>query len=48
VLGVARDPRNARPDYFIELSWRDERVVAIRDFRYVRYILQEGGFESAG
>jgi RNA polymerase sigma factor (sigma-70 family) len=48
VLGVARDPRNAKPDYFIELSWRDERVVAIRDFRYVRYILQEGGFERAG
>ena len=47
VLGVMRDPQSTRPDYFIELSWRDERVVAIRDFRYVPYIAREAGFVFA-
>jgi RNA polymerase sigma factor (sigma-70 family) len=29
------------PSYFILLAWRDGRVVAIRDFRYVPYIATE-------
>ena len=41
VLAVFRDPAAVRPGYFIELSLRDERVAAIRDFRYVPYIGQE-------
>ncbi len=45
VLAVMSDDDAQRPRYFIELGWRDERVVAIRDFRYVSYIAQEGAFE---
>jgi RNA polymerase sigma-70 factor (ECF subfamily) len=45
VLAVRRDPQAARPDYFIELGWRDGQVAAIHDFRYVPYIAQECGFE---
>jgi RNA polymerase sigma-70 factor (ECF subfamily) len=47
VLAVMGDEAAQRPRYFIELGWRDERVVAIRDFRYVSYIAQEGAFELA-
>ena len=32
------------PRYFIALSWRDGKVTAIRDFRYVPYITQDGDF----
>jgi RNA polymerase sigma-70 factor (ECF subfamily) len=47
VLAVLSDDAAQRPRYFIELGWRDGRVVAIRDFRYVSYIAQEGTFELA-
>jgi RNA polymerase sigma factor (sigma-70 family) len=45
VLAVRRDPNTVDPDYFIELAWRDDHVVAIRDFRYVPYIGEECAFE---
>ena len=45
VLGAPADARETRPRYFIELGWRDGLVAAIRDFRYVPYIAQEGAFE---
>lgn len=32
---------DARPSYFIELEFADERVIAIKDFRYVPYILAD-------
>ena len=41
VLAVFRNPADVRPTYFIELTLRDERVAAIRDFRYVPYIGRE-------
>jgi len=47
VLAVLSDAAALRPRYFIELGWRDGHVVAIRDFRYVAYIAQEGAFELA-
>ena len=47
VLGVMRDAQGTRPDYFIELSWRDDCVIEIRDFRYVHYIAREAGFDRA-
>jgi len=34
-----------RPAYFILLSWDGERVVGIRDYRYVGYILREAEVE---
>jgi RNA polymerase sigma-70 factor (ECF subfamily) len=45
VLAVRRDPQAVMPSYFIELVWRGEQVVGIRDFRYVPYIAQECVFE---
>jgi len=49
VLAVLTDPPASRPRYFIELAWADDdRVVAIRDFRYVPYIVQDGLLEFAG
>ena len=45
VLAVLPDRHSAAPRYFVELTWRDDRITAIRDFRYVPYIAQEGAFE---
>jgi RNA polymerase sigma factor (sigma-70 family) len=48
VLAVrAATSDTGRPRYVIELTWDDERVTRIRDFRYVPYIVQEGRFELA-
>jgi RNA polymerase sigma factor (sigma-70 family) len=45
VLAVFRDPRDAHPGYFIELTITDGRVAAIHDFRYVPYIAKEAAIE---
>jgi RNA polymerase sigma-70 factor (ECF subfamily) len=45
VLAVRTGTEATAPRYFVELGWRQGRVVSIRDFRYVAYIAQEGGFE---
>jgi len=45
VLAVFRNPRDARPGYFIELTVVDGRIVAIHDFRYVPYIGREAAIE---
>ena len=36
-----RDTPDARPAYFIELGFRGDAIVSIRDFRYVPYILSD-------
>ncbi|HYQ41719.1 MAG TPA: sigma-70 family RNA polymerase sigma factor [Polyangiaceae bacterium] len=41
VIVVFRERNDPRPGYFIELEFADERVKAIKDFRYVPYILAE-------
>jgi RNA polymerase sigma-70 factor, ECF subfamily len=48
VLAVFRDARDARPDYFIELTVSDDRIAAIRDFRYVPYVGREADIQLAG
>jgi RNA polymerase sigma factor (sigma-70 family) len=46
VLAVCSSQAGATlPRYFIELGWRDAQVIAIRDFRYVPYIVQDAVFE---
>jgi RNA polymerase sigma-70 factor (ECF subfamily) len=45
VLAVFSAASDERPRYVIELSFIDDRVQLIRDFRYVPYITQEGTFE---
>jgi RNA polymerase sigma-70 factor (ECF subfamily) len=37
--------RTEKPSYFILLTWTDDRVSFIRDFRYVPYIAAEAEFE---
>ena len=34
-----------RPSYFILLQWSEERLVAIRDFRYARYATESAVLE---
>lgn len=48
VIGVYRGSSQLRPDYIISLDWRSDRVVFIRDYRYVPYLMQELAFEAAG
>jgi RNA polymerase sigma-70 factor, ECF subfamily len=45
VLAVYRDPDDARPGYFVELSFIDGRITLIRDFRYVPYIADDAEFD---
>lgn len=45
VLAVLPEPAATAPRYFVELRWREGRVVAIRDFRYVPYIARDAVFE---
>ena len=47
VVAPFRDPSDERPGYFIELTVGDGQVTAIRDFRYVPYILQDAAIELA-
>jgi RNA polymerase sigma-70 factor (ECF subfamily) len=41
VIAVFRQPGDARPAYFIELTLENGKVRLIRDYRYVPYVLQE-------
>jgi RNA polymerase sigma-70 factor (ECF subfamily) len=47
VIAVFRDPRDARPGYFVELTLVDDRVASIRDFRYVPYIAADAAIAFA-
>lgn len=41
VIAAFRNPDDARPSYFIELTLVDGKVSAIRDFRYAAYVASE-------
>jgi len=41
VIAVFRQPGDARPAYFIELTLENGKVRFIRDYRYVPYVLQD-------
>jgi RNA polymerase sigma-70 factor (ECF subfamily) len=45
ILAVFRHQRDARPGYFMELTFVGEHVTLIRDFRYVPYIAIEADIE---
>jgi len=45
VLAVFRDPRDARPAYFIELIITGGRIAQIHDLRYVPYVAQDAAIE---
>jgi RNA polymerase sigma factor (sigma-70 family) len=45
VLAVRRDASDIRPSYVIEVSFRGDAIVAIRDFRYASHLVDEATFE---
>lgn len=45
VLAVFKNPGDPRPGYFVQLTFSNERVATIRDFRYVPYIALEADIE---
>jgi RNA polymerase sigma factor (sigma-70 family) len=45
VLAVFNNPSDSRPSYFVQLTFSNDRVSAIRDFRYVPYIAREANIE---
>jgi RNA polymerase sigma factor (sigma-70 family) len=41
VIAVYEDPQSAKPSYLMWLEWTDGRVSFIRDYRYVRYVIDD-------
>jgi RNA polymerase sigma factor (sigma-70 family) len=44
VLAVYRDRNDARPSYFVALTFVEDRLSVIQDFRYVPYIAEDARF----
>jgi RNA polymerase sigma-70 factor, ECF subfamily len=38
VIAVFEDRADSRPSYIMWLEWRDDKIIFIRDYRYVRYV----------
>jgi RNA polymerase sigma factor (sigma-70 family) len=41
VIAVYEDPEAAKPSYLMWLEWRDGRISFIRDYKYVRYVIDD-------
>ena len=41
VIAVYEDPQSVKPSYLMWLEWTDGRVSFIRDYRYVRYVVDD-------
>jgi hypothetical protein len=41
VIAVWEDPSAAKPSYLMWLEWTDGRISFIRDYRYVRYVVDD-------
>jgi hypothetical protein len=41
VIAVFEDPEAAKPSYLMWLEWTDGRISFIRDYRYVRYVVDD-------
>jgi RNA polymerase sigma-70 factor, ECF subfamily len=41
VIAVWEGPQAAKPDYLMWLEWTDGRISFIRDYRYVRYVVDD-------
>ncbi|WP_342237203.1 sigma-70 family RNA polymerase sigma factor [Inquilinus sp. OTU3971] len=41
VIAVWEDPHSAKPSYLMWLEWTDGRISFIRDYRYVRYVIDD-------
>ena len=41
VIAVYEDPQAAKPSYMMWLEWRDGQIGFIRDYKYVRYVIDD-------
>jgi RNA polymerase sigma factor (sigma-70 family) len=41
VIAVWEDPQAVKPSYLMWLEWKDGRISFIRDYRYVRYVVDD-------
>ncbi len=41
VIAVWEGPQTERPSYLMWLEWKDGRISFIRDYRYVRYVIND-------
>jgi RNA polymerase sigma factor (sigma-70 family) len=41
VIAVWEEPQAAKPSYLMWLEWKDGRISFIRDYRYVRYVVDD-------
>jgi RNA polymerase sigma factor (sigma-70 family) len=41
VIAVYEDRQNVKPSYLMWLEWRDGRISFIRDYKYVRYVVDD-------
>jgi RNA polymerase sigma factor (sigma-70 family) len=41
VIAVYEEPEGPKPSYMMWLEWRGEQISFIRDYRYVRYVIDE-------
>jgi RNA polymerase sigma-70 factor (ECF subfamily) len=48
VIAVFEDPQAAKPSYLMWLEWTDGRISFIRDYRYVRYVVDDAELMLAG
>lgn len=47
VVAVYEDPHAVKPSYLMWLEWRDGRISFIRDYKYVRYVIDDAEFVLA-
>lgn len=47
VIAVFREPGDDAPWYLMQLTFDDDRVAAVRDYRYVAYIARDARFERS-
>ena len=45
VLAVYEPAEAQAPSYFMWLEWRDSQISYVRDYRYVRYVVDDAEFE---
>ena len=41
VIAIYEDPSPAKPSYLMWLEWAGDRISFIRDYKYVRYVVDE-------
>jgi len=41
IIAVYEDPQSPKPSYLMWLEWRDGRISFIRDYKYVRYVIDD-------